>query len=75
MLNHKLLNICQEHTTAKHILLHIRKAILLPARRDGAIILPASKHMNHHVPAGTSYQWADLYQLAGVKPPLAFFHL
>ncbi len=44
----------------------------LPARQDGAIILLANKHKNHHLPAGISYQLADLYQLAGFKPPTFF---
>ncbi len=41
---------------ATQILLPTRHAYLLPARQDEASILPASKHMNHHLPAGISYQ-------------------
>ncbi len=40
---------------AKQILLPIRYAKLLPTRQDGAIILPASQHMNHYLPAAISY--------------------
>ncbi len=50
-------------------------ANLLPARQDGAIILPASQHMNHHLPAGISYQLANMYQLASFKPPTTFFNI
>ncbi len=40
---------------AIQILLPIRFANLLPARKDGAIILATSQeHMNHHLPAGRS---------------------
>ncbi len=44
---------------AIRILLLIRYANLLPARQDGIIILPASQHMNPHLPTGiyrTSWQ-------------------
>ncbi len=34
------------------ITLPIPYAKCLPARQDGAIILPVSQHMNHHLPAG-----------------------
>ncbi len=43
-------------------LLPIQYANLLLARLNGAIILPAGQHMNHHLPAGISHQLADLYQ-------------
>ncbi len=56
------------------IILPIRYANLLPARQDGSIILPASQHMNHHLPAGISYQLTDLYHLASFKPPKTFFN-
>ncbi len=58
-------------------LLPIWYANLLTARQVGAIILPSSQHMNHHLPAGVSYQpgkmelsfyhpasiWITIYQL------------
>ncbi len=56
------------------ILLPIQYAKLLPAQQDGAIILPASQHMNHHLPAGISYQLTDLYQQAGFKLPTILFN-
>ncbi len=43
------------------------------SRQDGVIILPASQHINHHQPAGMSYQLADMYQLASFKPQTFFF--
>ncbi len=60
---------------ATQILLLIRYANLLPARQDGAIILPANHYMNHHLPADISYQLADLYELVGFKPPTIFFNI
>ncbi len=40
---------------AMQIILSIRYANLLPDRQDEAIILPASQHLNHHLPACVSY--------------------
>ncbi len=48
---------------------------LLPARQGGAIILPASQYMNHHLPASIAYQLADLYHLADLKPPTVLFNI
>ncbi len=57
---------------AIQVLLPIQYANLLPGKQDEALILPASQHMIHHLPAGISYELADLYQLAGFKPPTTF---
>ncbi len=54
---------------AIQILLPIRYANLLLARQDGSIILPASQHIDHHLPAGISYQ------LTSLTPPITFFNI
>ncbi len=42
-------------TITLQILFPIQYANLLPASKDGAMILPASHHMNHNLPAGIPY--------------------
>ncbi len=66
---------CLEPITAIHIILPIQYANLPPARQDGAIILIANQHINHHLPAGISYQLADLYFLASFKPSTILFNI
>ncbi len=40
---------------AIQILSPIQYEHLLPAKQDRVVILPASQHMNHYMPAGISY--------------------
>ncbi len=70
--NKLLLWTSQELTMAIQIQLSIHYTRLPPARQDGAVILPASQQMNHYLPAGISYQLADMYQLTGFKPTTFF---
>ncbi len=48
--------ISQESTMAIQMILPIRHANLLPVMQDGAIILPASQHMNSHLIEYISWQ-------------------
>ncbi len=66
--NHHNCFIYQEPTYIQ-IPLAIQYANLIPARQGGAIILPASQHINHHLPAGIRYYLSDLHQLASFKLP------
>ncbi len=74
-------SIKQEHTTAIQIILPIQYSNLPQAMhvQDGAIILPVSQYMNHHLPSNISYhhiwQICTSWQIANHQQHSSMFEL